>query len=47
VTWRLSPDIFWRLTPREIALALGPPARGTAAPARPSLDALMARFPDP
>lgn len=45
----LSPDAFWRMTPRELALALA--ARGNlAGQSRPmpraALDDLMARFPD-
>ncbi len=41
---RLSPDAFWRMTPRELAAAL-------AAPSAPPMDraalaALMRRFPD-
>lgn len=44
---RLSPDAFWRMTPRELGAAikaLSPPQ----APAigRGTLDALMRRFPD-
>ncbi len=44
---RLSPDAFWRLTPRELASAIAmlapprPPALG-----RSDLQALMTRFPD-
>jgi uncharacterized phage protein (TIGR02216 family) len=44
---RLSPDAFWRMTPRELAAAmeglLGPRA---AALDRRSFAALRARFPD-
>jgi len=44
---RLSPDAFWRLTPRELAAAvrtLSPaPAPGLD---RAGLATLMARFPD-
>lgn len=44
---RLSPDAFWRMTPRELAAAmetvLGPRA---AALDRASFAALRARFPD-
>ncbi|MBB3971941.1 phage tail assembly chaperone [Hansschlegelia beijingensis] len=45
---RLSPDAFWRATPREIAAAAeGMFGRRTAAPLNCSeLAALMARFPD-
>ncbi len=44
---RLSPDAFWRMTPRELGAAiraLSPPQ--TAAIGRGTLDALMRRFPD-
>lgn len=44
---RLSPDVFWRTTPRELALALR--ARQGFAPAPPDravLADLMRRFPD-
>jgi uncharacterized phage protein (TIGR02216 family) len=44
---RLSPDAFWRMTPRELAAAieavLGAPA---AALDRASFAALRTRFPD-
>jgi uncharacterized phage protein (TIGR02216 family) len=44
---RLSPDAFWRMTPRELAAAmeavLGP---GAAPLDRASFAALHARFPD-
>lgn len=44
---RLPADQFWRLTPRELAAALGTLAPRRAAPLpRAGLDALMARFPD-
>jgi uncharacterized phage protein (TIGR02216 family) len=44
---RLSPDAFWRMTPREFACALGV----FAGPAAPPLErlrfaALMEQFPD-
>ncbi|MFG1371790.1 rcc01693 family protein [Xanthobacter oligotrophicus] len=45
---RLSPDAFWRMTPRELAAAVSallPPAPDHLS--RPDLSALMARFPDP
>lgn len=44
---RLSPDAFWRMTPRELAHAIAA-VRGTAVPAldRSGLDALLQRFPD-
>jgi uncharacterized phage protein (TIGR02216 family) len=44
---RLSPDAFWRMTPRELGAAieaLGPPQ--PAAIGRGAFDALMRRFPD-
>jgi uncharacterized phage protein (TIGR02216 family) len=44
---RLSPVVFWSMTPREFAAAmsvvLGPPI---TAPTRGDLAALMTRFPD-
>lgn len=49
---RLSPAVFWSLTPRELAAALraftGPLAGPLARPHldRRGLDRLMARFPD-
>ena len=44
---RLSPDAFWRMTPREFALALGAVA-GPVLPGLPRRDFadLMRRFPD-
>lgn len=44
---RLSPDAFWRMTPRELAAAMSallPPPPDHLA--RGDLEALMARFPD-
>ncbi|MFC0241251.1 rcc01693 family protein [Rhodopseudomonas telluris] len=44
---RLSPDHFWRMTPRELAAALTGARGGITAPLdRGGLDALMRRFPD-
>ncbi|MBX6426734.1 MAG: phage tail assembly chaperone [Variibacter sp.] len=44
---RLSPDAFWRMTPRELALALGAALPASPAPMRRSeLAALLRRFPD-
>lgn len=44
---RWSPDVFWRATPRELATALGGPARPGAAPVtRRDLARLMRVFPD-
>ena len=45
---RLSPDAFWRMTPRELAAAVSAllPAQSGPLP-RAGFDALMARFPDP
>ena len=44
---RLAPDVFWRMTPRELAQAVraiqGP---ATTPLARGELDELLARFPD-
>jgi uncharacterized phage protein (TIGR02216 family) len=43
---RLSPDAFWKMTPRELALAIET-VTGRGAPlAREELTALMTRFPD-
>ena len=44
---RLSPDAFWRMTPRELAHVLRA-RKGALAPpiARASLIDLMTRFPD-
>lgn len=44
---RLSPDAFWRMTPRELAAAIAA-VRGPLAtpPARADLDRLMQAFPD-
>ncbi|MBN8966404.1 MAG: phage tail assembly chaperone [Rhizobiales bacterium] len=43
---RLSPDAFWRMTPRELALAIEA-VTGRGAPlGRVTLDALMKRYPD-
>lgn len=44
---KLSPDQFWKLTPRELFAALGPLNATHAAPLqRTELDRLMAAFPD-
>jgi len=46
-TLRLPPDAFWRMTPRELAAAIGAFAPQRPAPlARGAFDALMRRFPD-
>lgn len=44
---RLPPDVFWGMTPRELAAAAAPyqGAPGEA-PDRGALDRLMQRFPD-
>lgn len=45
---RLSPDAFWRMTPRELAFAIeAVRGRGSAPIERSAFDALMQRFPDP
>ena len=41
----LSPDEFWRLTPAEFRLLLGP-ERGTAPLGRARLDELLKAYPD-
>lgn len=44
---RLSSDAFWRMTPRELALAIEAVTGRTSAPlARTTLVDLMTRFPD-
>jgi uncharacterized phage protein (TIGR02216 family) len=44
---RLSPDTFWRMTPRELAQAIIAVRGAAALPMdRGGLDALMQRFPD-
>jgi len=44
---RLAPDAFWRMTPRELALAMEAVFGPSQAPLdRTGLKALMARFPD-
>ena len=44
---RLSSDVFWRMTPRELKHAAdGMFGRGGATPTRASLDDLMRAFPD-
>jgi uncharacterized phage protein (TIGR02216 family) len=42
----LSPDAFWRMTPRELAAAVQALGGGAAPFARHDLDALLQRFPD-
>jgi uncharacterized phage protein (TIGR02216 family) len=44
---RLSPDAFWRMTPRELALAIEAVAGGGGEPLpRAAFDQLMRRYPD-
>jgi uncharacterized phage protein (TIGR02216 family) len=44
---RLSPDSFWRMTPRELALAIeARSGRGGEPLSRGSLLELMKRYPD-
>jgi uncharacterized phage protein (TIGR02216 family) len=46
-TLRLSPEQFWRSSPREIAGAFGFPSQTQGAKAlRQNLDMMMERFPD-
>jgi uncharacterized phage protein (TIGR02216 family) len=46
-TLRLSPDAFWRMTPRELAAAMEAVLGRHAAPLdRAAFAALHARFPD-
>lgn len=42
---RLTPDVFWDLTPAELQLMLGEPGR-TAPLLSKGLDALIAAWPD-
>jgi uncharacterized phage protein (TIGR02216 family) len=43
---KLSPDAFWRMTPRELAFAIAG-ASGRGAPlSRADFTALMKRYPD-
>jgi uncharacterized phage protein (TIGR02216 family) len=43
---RLSPDAFWKMTPRELALAIQAVTGQSAPLARHTFDDLMKRFPD-
>ena len=44
---RLPPDAFWAMTPRELAAAIRYATGAAGEPARrPTLEALMAAFPD-
>jgi uncharacterized phage protein (TIGR02216 family) len=44
---RLSPDAFWRMTPRELAAAIVAVRGPIAVPlARADLEGLMQKFPD-
>lgn len=44
---KLSPDAFWRMTPRELAAAITALRGGAAEPMRRAqLNELMQRFPD-
>jgi uncharacterized phage protein (TIGR02216 family) len=44
---RLSPDVFWAMTPREFSFAAGLGAQtARAVPSRSELGRLMASFPD-
>jgi uncharacterized phage protein (TIGR02216 family) len=46
-TLRLSPEAFWRMTPRELACAIEAlTGRGGAPPSRRRLLELMTRYPD-
>jgi uncharacterized phage protein (TIGR02216 family) len=45
VELRLTPDVFWGLTPAELMLIAGVGPR-PGAMTRAGLDALIARFPD-
>ncbi len=43
---RLTPEVFWSLTPTELMLMAGQSGHGGQVLNRTSLDALMAQFPD-
>jgi uncharacterized phage protein (TIGR02216 family) len=43
---RLPPDAFWRMTPRELALAIEAMSGRGVPLARATLQALMKRYPD-
>jgi uncharacterized phage protein (TIGR02216 family) len=43
---RLSPKEFWTMTPRELALAMGPFSLAKRAPSRAVLDEMLMLFPD-
>ncbi|WAP71283.1 rcc01693 family protein [Jiella pelagia] len=44
---RLSPEAFWKMTPRELSGVLSPRRQaGAAAPSATGLFGLMRRFPD-
>ena len=43
---KLSPDEFWRMTPRELALAIEALRGRGASLARVHFDELMKRYPD-
>ena len=43
---KLTPDAFWRMTPRELAAAMAPFGMGGVGLRRADMAALMARFPD-
>ncbi len=44
---RLSPEAFWRMTPRELACAVRALTGGTPEPLRRAvLESMMRRFPD-
>jgi uncharacterized phage protein (TIGR02216 family) len=44
---KLSPEAFWKMSPRELAAAWGAVVGNRTGPlGRPGLEALMERFPD-
>ena len=43
---RLSPQAFWSMTPRELALAIGAATGATAPLRRSELSEMMTRYPD-
>lgn len=45
---KLAPGVFWSMSPKELAAALGAisPSRAPGPPSRAELDNLMSRYPD-
>ncbi len=43
---RLSPPVFWAMTPRELALAMRPRLAGAEVPTRDQFERMLRQFPD-